>query len=358
MRRFFSSIASFRGSRRAPGATEIGGLWRGTLLALRLPVRRLACIAAIVILSSCGGLPSLDRSALEREPSAGAAEEEYGPMRVAAIDVGQGDATLVVAPTGEAALIDAGPWGVGASAVREALLSMGAASLDAMIVTHYHEDHFGGVPEVMALLSGKGAVYDRGEPVRDPESPRFPLYESSAAGRRLALRPGDTLRFGDVRLEAVAVGGLLPDGTQVDLGEPADENAASIAVLIRFGGFAMLVAGDITGGGGNAPHGTPDVETSLAPFVGDIDVLRVAHHGSNTSTNKTFLDAVRPEAAIISVGDGNDHFHPHSAVIERLLEAGAEIFQTERGWLSADGPSVADGDIVIEVSVDGRYEIM
>ncbi len=279
-------------------------------------------------------------------------------MRVAAIDVGQGDATLVVAPTGEAALIDAGPCGVGASAVREALANMGVASLDAMIVTHYHEDHFGGVPEVMGLLSGKGAVYDRGEPVRDPESPRFPLYESSAAGRRVALRPGDALRVGDVRLEAVAVGGLLPDGTEVDLGLPADENAASVAVLIRYGGFAMLVAADITGGGGNDPYGTPDVETPLAPFVGNIDVLRVAHHGSNTSTNRAFLEAVRPEAAIISVGDGNDHFHPHSSVIERLLEFGAEVFQTEKGWLSVDGPSVADGDIVIEVSSDGRYEIM
>ena len=317
-----------------------------------------ALAATLLLASSCGTMPALDRSPIAGDAAAADGAANNGAqMSVVAIDVGQGDATLIVSPSGEAALVDAGPPGQGEEAILPLISSLGVAKLDALIVTHYHEDHFGGVPEVIHLLASRGAVYDRGEPVRSPEGSRFSLYESAAAGRRVALHAGERIRLGDADLEVLAVGGLLPDGTQVPLGDPHDENAASVALLLEYSGFRMLIAGDITGGGGTPPYETPDVEGPLAPFVGDIDVLKVSHHGSKTSTNAAFLAGTQPEVAIISVGDGNDHFHPHGQVVERLLDAGAAVYLTERGWLDVSGPEVRGGDIRIDVASDGSYEI-
>lgn len=289
------------------------------------------------------------------------------PLQITVIDVGQGDATLIRAPTGEAILVDAGPPGAGTEAILPLLQALGIGALQGIVVTHSHEDHFGGVTEVLAgpdaapgtaddcILTG--GIYDRGEPLRPPESPRFPLYAASTAGHRQAVHPGEHLRLGGIDLEVVAAGGLLADGASIDLGDPPDENAASIALLIEYAGFRMLIAGDITGGGGEPPYQAPDVETELGPLIGDIDVLRVAHHGSQTSTNPAFLDALRPETAVISVGDNNDYGHPHRSVVERLLKRGIAVYQTERGWLDLDGPLIAQDDIVIEVDGEGNIEI-
>ena len=317
-----------------------------------------SAIAGLVIMaSSCGGMPEFDRAAFMGEPAqAEGTSEALAPLTIVSIDVGQGDSTLVVAPSGEAALIDAGPPGAGESEILPLLSSVGVARLEHLFITHYHEDHYGGAPELMHLLASGGAVYDRGEPVRDPEGAQYDLYERAAAGRRLAVHPGQRIDLGDADLEILAAGGILPDGTQIGLGEPPDENAASVALLIEYAGFRMLVAADITGGGGTPPYETPDVETLLAPFAGDVDVLRVAHHGSKTGTNAAFLAETRPEVAIISVGDENDYGHPHDEVIERLEGAGAEVYMTQRGWLGVPGPHVG-GDIRIEVSRDGSYEV-
>ncbi|MDO8494369.1 MAG: hypothetical protein Q7S68_03435, partial [Deltaproteobacteria bacterium] len=92
-----------------------------------------------------------------------------------------------------------------------------------------------------------------------------------------------------------------------------------------------FTAGDLTGGGGNPPYQTIDLETPLAPLIGDIDVLKVSHHGSHTSSNEFFLDTLQPEMAIISVGANNDFGHPHRTVLERLEERQIEIWKTTDG---------------------------
>lgn len=330
-------------------------------------MRRIPLMLAVALLSSCGR-PAIDPAPIRPTPAAPSpAADEQNPLLIIAVDVGQGDATLIVSPTGEAALIDAGPPGAGRDAVLPLLDSLGVTGLEFVIVTHFHEDHFGGVPELLEGPDGqvgtaddldlKGGIYDRGELPSPPESPLFPLYAASIAGRRKTLHPGEPLRLGDVDLQALAAGGVLSDGTALDIGDPPDENAAGIPLLIEYAGFRMFIAGDITGGGGTEPFQTPDVETALGALVGDIDVLRAAHHGSHTSTNAAFLAATAPEAALISVGDGNDYGHPHRAVIERLLGAGIAVYQTERGWLKAEGPLVANGNVAIEVDRDGSWSV-
>ena len=319
-------------------------------------MRRLSLIICIA-LAACGRAPELDRSVLHPNPdtqgSSSSAPEDN--LRIYAIDVGQGDATLVVAPTGEAILIDAGPAGAGAK-VLALLDSAGVGELDAIIATHFHEDHTGGVPEVIGRLAGKGYIYDRGDGGTQPDGESFDIYERTAGDRRKGIHPGQRIALGDAHLEVLAAGGLLADGTKIDPGEPPDENTESIVLMIEYQGFRMLAAADITGGGGDPPYQTPDVETPLAKLAGDVDVLRVAHHGSKTSTNAAFIEETRPEVAIVSVGDDNDYHHPSDEVVERLIAAGASVFLTERGWSEAAGP-VISGDIEIDVSADGSYSV-
>ncbi len=333
---------------------------------------RLATILLLVAtLAACGRPPDFDREAFLTRPKApgwSSAEEERGRLRVTVLDVGQGDAILVEAPSGEAMLVDAGPPMAGWDVVLPFLASRGIEKLAHIVLTHGHIDHAGGLWEVIAGPDGElgtdddtgveGHIYDNGSTDEEDDWAGHEWEEGAAAIDRAALHAGERIELGELDVEAVASGCRLADGTVVDAGEPPDENARSIVLLLRYMGFAMLMAADVTGGGGNPPYETPDVESGLAGLAGDIDVLKVAHHGSLTSTSQAFLDAAAPEIAIISVGDGNDHFHPHGSVIERLLGAGATVYQTERGWLDDDGPIVAHGHVAVEVDGDGEYRIV
>jgi beta-lactamase superfamily II metal-dependent hydrolase len=316
----------------------------------------------IVFCAGCGMPELIDPITSHAEPAAG--DGGSGDvMRVVFIDVGQGDTTLVVSPGGDALLIDAGPEGAGRHAVLPAIRGAGMEQLTAIIATHYHADHIGGVAEVMRgednamgtsddLIPLEG-IMDRGGSYEGYSS-AWSAYRAAAEGMRETLHPGNRFAVGEISVEVVAARGELGDGTTVPI-EPSDENAASLALVIEYGAFRMFVGGDFTGGGGNPPYDTPDVETGLGELVGDVDVLQVNHHGSTTSTNQAFLDALQPEIAIISCGDHNDHFHPHQSVIDRLLAADVDVYQTERCWTdSAADVTVADGDIVL--TTDGSSQ--
>jgi competence protein ComEC len=322
-------------------------------------------ILLTVLCTSCGGIaiPTRQQSTSAYDANNTISE----PLKIFAIDVGQGDATLIITPTGESALVDAGPKDTGYSAVSALLGSQQILAPDIIISTHYHEDHIGGIPELVTGpdhipntaddIIPKGGFYDRGAPEDYPESPSFPAYESAISGRRHSSYPGQHIRLGDVDIEIVAQNSRIADGVTVDVDVPADENQLSAALLIEYAGFRMLIAGDVTGGGGNPPYVTNDIETPLGKYVGDIDVLRIAHHGSHTSTNADFLDSTAPEAAIISAGNGNDFFHPHPSVIQRLKDRNIDIYQTERGFTPSDVPIVAEGTITVSVDETGSYEI-
>lgn len=297
----------------------------------------------------------LDRS---RSPSA---------LKIIVIDVGQGDATLIVTPLNEAILIDGGPTGSGFEIIAPLLAINCDWKLNTIITTHYHMDHIAGIVELITGRDGspdtgdeilpREGIYDRGNSGIDSNDELFASYARASGKIRRTLRPGDELRLGDLVIEAIAADGKGRDGDEAPIGDPPDENARSIALMIVYSGFRMLIAADITGGGGNPPYETPDVESMIGPIAGDIDILRVAHHGSRSSTTDRFLDATTPEVAIISVGDDNDYFHPNATVIDRLIARGIEVYQTEQGWLKDTTTIIADGNIEIEIDDDGGYEI-
>lgn len=239
------------------------------------------------------------------------------------LDVGEGAATVLLTPKGRAILIDLGRP-ESRKTILEVLEQQQVSEIAAIFISHYHQDHTGDPPAWIA--------------------PIFDYYN---------LEPGEEMVIDEIDLKVLAAGGRLIDGEVV---QDPDENEKSVAVLFRFGDFRYFTSGDLPGGGLDAPYQTRDLESPIAKWLGDINVVHVAHHGSDSSTKEAFLDITMPEVALISVGDGNEYFHPHARLIERLQSRGIEIYQTERGWSKNNKVRVFNDHICI--LTDGvRYRI-
>lgn len=265
--------------------------------------------------------------------------------------VGQGDGTLIVSPTGLTVLIDAGNTGYGSGTVLPYLDGLGIVTLDLVVASHYHADHIGGLDEVINGLGAAdiGLAYDRGLGAPLPTTVAYTDYASAAAAAgRVAIGLGQVLDLGG----GVSLTCLASDGSVWNYGEVPDadssENDLSIAFLLSFERFQYFTGGDC--GGESSSYA--DLETPLAPLVGDVDACKVNHHGSAYSTNQLFVDTLLPEAGFISVGN-NSYGHPVQAVLDRLAAAGCWIYQTgagSGGTIPADSGSVANGHLVLETT--------
>lgn len=308
----------------------------------------LYCLLYCLLVASCVALPALpQRGETELTAIEKTKPESAGEMRIYIPDVGQGDATLVLSPEGKSLLIDAGPPAAGKEAILPLLRELKINHLDALLVTHYDLDHLGGVPSLLAGEDeamgteddiGLGLAYDRGGTPWD-NSPGMNAYLITLfQGRipRRALTAGEALPFDNaLQIKIVAANGAVvtENGsiTQVDMNPvtySGKENAASVAVLLEYGNFRYLTAGDLTGGGMTDGFLTPDVETLVAEAVGAVDVVHVNHHGSLSSSNPYFISATAPNAVVIQAGRDNPYGHPNHAVVERWREVGAEVRST------------------------------
>lgn len=240
------------------------------------------------------------------------------PLRVWVFDVGQGDAILIEAPTGEQMLVDAGASDA-ILAKLGSVLSPLDHSLDAVLVTHPHEDHLAGLVEVLRRYD-VGAVYETGDE-HDTGTQSFFWDEVAAEGAsRAFVSDGASITLGEVTLDVIA-----PD-TSLAGKHLKDPNMASVVLLLTYGETSILLAGD-------AP--TELEEDILPDLLKPVDVLKVAHHGSVYSTSQRFLEVAQPRIAIISVGE-NSYGHPHPVLLARLLETGQAVYRTD-----------LDGDILI-----------
>ena len=285
------------------------------------------------------------------------------------INVGQGDATLIVSPTGRTVLIDGGNIGKGNSAVVPLLRTLGISSLDYVIASHYDADHIGGLDEVVDSLGGiNDAAFDRGDSDLAKRTDEYNDYVASVGAKRKTIQPGTELDLGpEVEMECVAVNGVVVSRSQRPT-RRLDENGHSIALRLRYGKFDYFTGGDLTGGGKSGGRTTADVETIVADVVGNVDVLRVSHHGSSTSSNMLFLETLQPETAIISVGTGGVNLrykHPTRDVLNRLHDVTSLdiVFQTSRGntrggLRQRDRELIEVADETVHLSTDGsRYVI-
>ena len=245
-------------------------------------------------------------------------------------DVEQGSATLIVSPSGNAVLIDAGseifPTDNDVSQFLQDLLQRGIFNrLIATLSTHYNEDHIGSMDRVLdsGIMPPNGLVYDRGDFPQATMTRAYEDYLDAAQGfTRRTASPGEVIDLGGgASLEFIVVNGVLSDGSIIDVsGSPQLENSLAIAIVVRYGGFDLWIGGDLTG---NAANGLPDVETPAGTLAGDVDVYTVNHHGSqNTSSVQTFLDQITPEVAICQNGTGNTFGHPNSIAVRRILRFG------------------------------------
>ncbi len=269
------------------------------------------------------------------------------------IDVGQGDATLIVSSSGQSLLFDGGYNGKGNSAVVPLLDALGIAQPTYIAASHYHADHIGGLDEVMNTRGVTTAVYDRGW---NYTTATYNDYVSAAGAKRQTISDGQVIDLGDgVTVTCVGVNG------NGQLSPPYDdsglENEYDVCLLVECGDFDFFVAGDLTGGGGSYL----DIETSVGAEVGDIEVYQVDHHGSYSSSNASFLAATTPEVSVISVGDGNPYGHPHQEVLDRLVGIGSYIYQTETGDPTHTTPAgtrtIVDGNVVISTTGYGTYTV-
>jgi competence protein ComEC len=252
--------------------------------------------------------------------------ETRNGLKVAFLDVGQGDAIFVEAPNGNQILIDGGP---NKSVLRELSKQMPFydRSIDAIILTHPHLDHYGGL--VDALDNYKiNLEMDSGN--NNPGSLGFDLYIKKLAEnkvRRVLARRG--MRINLDRETYLDV--LFPVTNKEGL-SPHDE---MVVTRLVYGKNSFFLTGDME----------DNLENYLLSLGGNFksDVLKVGHHGSKTSTSESFLGWVSPSLAVISVGKGNKYGHPHKEVTDRLAKFRIPTLRTdEKGTvvLKSDGEKI------------------
>lgn len=275
------------------------------------PPRALACgfVLALVAIAFLRGRPRAAAIvAALLIPSAAAiavAHRDVAGPALTVLDVGQGDAILLRTPQ-HAILIDGGcSW----ADVVALLVDRGVRRLDAVVLTHIHPDHCGGLPAVVARLD-VGRLWI--SPRRFSGDCAQQLLDAASAREvpiRL-VRDNETFSAGGMFLRARVAGWTY---------KRSAENNASTVVRAAFGRMTILLTGDIE----------RDAEEELMARVGRAEVLKVAHHGSRSSSTPEFLDAVQPRIGVISCGRRNLFGHPHREVLERLQQRGIRIYRTD-----------------------------
>lgn len=269
-----------------------------------------------------------------------------GKLQIHFMDVGQGDGAVLISPRGEVVLFDAGKdmKRRDCSKPLAYLDQLGVKRIDYLVVSHYHFDHIGCVPEVLDQAPLQKDAFDRGQ---NYPGATYDNYVSAVSDHRKTPQVGDAIRLDQGSGNEVVVTVVALNGAGI---KTSNENDLSLAATIAFGQFKAEISGDLSGDNTDQYE---DIETSVAPKVGRIDVYKVHHHCSSHSTNEAWLTTTKPTIGIISTGDGNSYGHPSADCLERLHKQGVRTYWTEAG-AGADpeaGLDVVGGNIVVEVAL-------
>jgi competence protein ComEC len=298
------AVAAYVGA--GVGVLALRGWWRGASGA--------ALAVALVVLVSGAPFP--------------AQAAATGLLRLVMFDVGQGEAMALFWPDGTTTLVDAGgvPFGsgafdIGARVLRPSLLANGVRRLDDLLVTHGDPDHIGGAVALARAFRPRMLLEGIDVPGHQPSAA---VREATArgAGRVRHVLAGEQWTRG-----AASIRVLNPPPPTWERRRVRNDD--SVVLEVRMGEVALLLTGDIGA----------DVERAIIPRLSPapIRILKVAHHGSRTSTSGALLAEWRPQYAIVSAGRGNRFGHPAPDVIARLERAGARVYRTDRqGALTID----------------------
>lgn len=279
--------------------------------------RILIVLLFIMGVSGCANVDLDSPTSSEKDKTFVASEDE---LVAHFIDVGQGDSSFIELPNGDTMLIDAGTASYGDDII-EYIESLGYQDIDYVVATHPHADHIGGMAEVIDAF--------------DIETVYMPKAVSTSKTYENLLETiqdkGLSIHTGRAGVEV-----LNTDDLTILMFAPVQEeysnlNNYSIVLKITYGDTSFLYTGD--------------AEDSLDEITGDIkaDVLKVGHHGSDTSTTSDFLARVNPSYAVISVGEGNSYGHPALSTIELLEGYTSNIYRTDLNGtvvISSDGVNI------------------
>lgn len=265
------------------------------------------------------------------------------------LNVGQGDSILIHTPEGKNLLVDGGgsvtfsrkpedrwkersnPYDVGVKLLVPLLKKRGVHELDELMVTHEDDDHLGGLIAVIEQIPVRRIIFNgtikrsknTDKLFRLAMEKKIPLL-AAGAGCRIQADASTLLYF----LEPFS------EGRKGELIRAEEQNGKSLVFLMRMGGFQFLFTGDMEKKEEAellqkmaAQEWTP--ERAGLGLTSAIDVLKIAHHGSNTSTTAEWVAFWQPKAAVISVGENNRYGHPHVKVVSRLQDSGVEIYRTD-----------------------------
>jgi competence protein ComEC len=267
------------------------------------------------LLAACLLLPALVAVA---PPAAG---QDSAAVRIVFLDVGQGDAALIVSPEGKTALIDAGPPDADVAAQ---LRRLAVDTLDLVVASHAHADHIGGLETVLRTFPTR-AFLDNGVPYTTTTYRRL-MRTVESLGITYLSPTARTIHLGSVPLR------VLPPWPRA-----TSQNDASVGILLEFGTFRALFPGDAE---------QEELRYLLTLDLPRVTLLKAAHHGARNGVSPGWIAALRPTVVVISVGAGNPYRHPDPRALRYYSVSGARIYRTDR-----------DGAIEIRGSADGTFHV-
>lgn len=259
-------------------------------------------------------------------------QADSSKLKVSFLDVGQGDAILIQSPSGQKVLLDGGEDGAKLLNRLSDELPWRQKKIDMMILSHPHADHARGFNSLFDRYQ-IGQVYGTGVM---HNSSVYEVWLRNLRDHQLTLK---TLKAGDtLDLGAGAVLQVLFPRDDLSAQSVTNLNNSSLVLKLTYGQISFLLTGDAE----------EEAEKQLLATGADLraQVLKVAHHGSANATSLKFLAGVKPQLAIISVGQDNDFGHPHASTLSKLTDMGAKILRTDQSGtihLSTDGQSIDVG---------------
>jgi len=286
-------------------------------MAVQRPLRTSLLVVALLIAGCTGTIAPVETPTQTTQPSSSITTTANGTVEVHFINVGQSVSTLIVGPTNETMLIDTGHYNDDGAYILQYLQNHDITRLDHLVVSHNDADHIGGNAAIIDYYEteadGVGAIYDPGiaastqtyeEYLDAVEEHDVTLYET---------RGGDTIDF-----EGVDIDVLGPPDPYIE-NEARNEN--SIVLMVTFGETSFLLSGDAE----------DDQEEYLVDEYGDelqATVFKAGHHGSSSSSSEQFLDAIQPEAVVISSAYDSQYDHPTDEVLGRLADRSLPAYWT------------------------------
>ena len=255
-------------------------------------------------------------------------------LQIYFIDVGQGDSTLIVTPKNKTILIDGGgsvDYDIGKNILVPYLLDRGISSIDYMMISHFDNDHCGGLKYAIKTLKVKNILISKQSEISEEYMEIIQLAKEKNI-HIIRVKQGDLVVIEkDINLK------ILYPSEQLEFD---DLNNNSVVAKLVYKNFSMLFTGDI---------GVEAEDRLLQIYSAKTlksTVLKVGHHGSKTSSGENFINTVNPTIALIGVGKDNNFGHPNGEVINRLNECGAKIYRTDE-----------NGEVSIFINKKGRIKL-